>query len=465
MITSNSKFKPWCWPLHWQILLGLIIGGGVGSLMANSAIDATVASGDKPIDVVRNTGLFTTAALIGELFLSGLKMIVLPLVPASIILAVASLSGAGLGRLGLKTLVYYMATSLVAILIGLALVNAIQPGTDSQDRGILVGKDVAAAFGSETATLQAKTEGHSGSSFLNVFRKMVPSNLVSAANEGNLLGLIIVSLVVGGLLGKIDTGPAATVKSFVDGVYQLSLRGVELLLKFAPIGVGALIFCAVAENQALLGPENRFNSAAQGVALFAGVVFAALLFHFLVLLPLLMIFVGRFNPIKHYRAMAPALLTAFSTASSSATLGVTMDCVERRGGISNRVAGFTLPLGATVNMDGTALYECVAAMFLCQAMGVELTIGQQFFVVLTALLTSVGVAGIPSASLVAIVVILQSLETQLSAGGTNVALVAAIPILLVFDRPLDMCRTAVNVFSDSVGAAIIAKSEGEPIYK
>jgi proton glutamate symport protein len=446
--------------LHWQILLGLIIGGLAGSMVAHSAMDSAGAN-VKPIDTVRGSGLFTTIKLIGELFLNGLKMIVLPLVPSSIVLAVASLSGAGIGRLGLKTLTYYMATSLIAILVGLALVNAISPGTDSQGRGILVGKDVATSFGDETSTLEAKTGDHTGSSFLNVFRKMVPPNIISAANEGNLLGLIVISLIAGGLLGKIESGPSATVKSFIEGVYQLSLRGVEFLLKFAPIGVGALIFCAVAENQALLGPENRFDSAARGVVIFAGVAFAALLLHFLVLLPLLMLFVGRFNPIKHYRAMAPALLTAFSTASSSATLGVTMDCVEKRGGISNRVAGFTLPLGATVNMDGTALYECVAAMFLCQAMGVELSAGQQFFVVLTALLTSVGVAGVPSASLVAIVVILRSLETQL---GIN-TLVVAIPVLLVFDRPLDMCRTAVNVFSDSVGAALIAKSEGEPIYK
>jgi Na+/H+-dicarboxylate symporter len=156
-------------------------------------------------------------------------------------------------------------------------------------------------------------------------------------------------------------------------------------------------------------------------------------------------------------------MTAFSTASSSATLPLTMECVEDRAGVSNKTASFVLPLGATVNMDGTALYECVAAIFICQAFGVDLSLAQQFMIVVTALLTSVGVAGVPAASLVAIVVILQAVQAQLPTGTLpeGVALVTGLGLLLVFDRPLDMCRTAVNIFSDSVGAVTIAKSEGE----
>jgi Na+/H+-dicarboxylate symporter len=180
-------------------------------------------------------------------------------------------------------------------------------------------------------------------------------------------------------------------------------------------------------------------------------VLAALAVHFLVVLPLLLWFVGRVNPLRHYQAMAPALLTAFSTASSSATLPVSMDCVERRAGVSNRTSSFVLPLGATVNMDGTALYECVAAMFIAQAYGLELGFAEQFTVVLVALLTSIGVAGIPAASLVAITIILTAIGLPVEAVG----------LILAVDRVLDMCRTSVNIFSDSCGAVLIGRLEGE----
>jgi len=165
------------------------------------------------------------------------------------------------------------------------------------------------------------------------------------------------------------------------------------------------------------------------------------------------------NPFRHYHAMAPALMTAFSTASSAATLPVTLECVEKRAGVSRKTSSFVLPLGATVNMDGTALYECVAAIFICQAFGVELTFGQQFMIVVTALLTSIGVAGVPAASLVAIIVILQAVQAQLPPDAP--ALILGLGLLFVFDRPLDMCRTAVNIFGDSCGAVVIGKSEGE----
>jgi Na+/H+-dicarboxylate symporter len=180
-------------------------------------------------------------------------------------------------------------------------------------------------------------------------------------------------------------------------------------------------------------------------------VLGALAIHFLVVLPILLAVVGRVSPTRHYRAMSAALLTAFSTASSSATLPVTMECVEEGAGVSNKTTSFVLPLGATVNMDGTALYECVAAMFIAQAYGLELSIAQQFSVVLIALFTSIGVAGIPAASLVAITIILAAIGLPLEAVG----------LILAVDRVLDMCRTSVNVFSDSCGAVIIGRLEGE----
>ena len=220
------------------------------------------------------------------------------------------------------------------------------------------------------------------------------------------------------------------------------LRITDLVMLFAPIGVFALVAKVVA--------TTGLDSFRQ-LALFFVTVVAGLAVHTFVVLPLLLRFVGRVNPLRHYQAMAPAMLTAFSTASSSATLPLTMECVEKRAGVSNRTSSFVLPLGATVNMDGTALYECVAAMFIAQWYGVQLGFAAQFTVVLLALMTSIGVAGIPAASLVAIVIVLNAVG--LPAEG--------IGLILAVDRVLDMCRTSVNIFSDSCGAVIIARSEGE----
>ncbi len=220
------------------------------------------------------------------------------------------------------------------------------------------------------------------------------------------------------------------------------MRITDLIMRFAPLGVFALVARTVMDTGlAAFGP----------LALFVLTVVLALGVHFLVVLPLLLYFIGGVSPLRHYQAMGAALLTAFSTASSSATLPVTMECVEKNAGVSNKISSFVLPLGATVNMDGTALYECVAALFIAQAYGIELSMGTQFLVVLLALLTSIGVAGIPAASLVAIAIILGAVGLPLEGTG----------LILAVDRILDMLRTAVNVFSDSCGAVIIARSEGE----
>jgi len=221
------------------------------------------------------------------------------------------------------------------------------------------------------------------------------------------------------------------------------MRITDLVLRIAPIGVFALVAKVVSESGL---------DAFRPLAGFMLTVVLALAFHLLVTLPLILRFIAGVNPIRHYRAMLPALLTAFSTASSSATVPVTMECIEKGAGVSNRTASFVLPLGATVNMDGTALYEGVVALFIAQLYGVDLSLMQQLTVLLLALMTSVGVAGIPAASLVAITLILTSLGLPLEAMG----------LILAVDRVLDMSRTAVNVFSDSVGAVVIARSEGEP---
>ncbi len=472
-ISSGIPWRPWRWALHWQILLALVLGSGVGYLLGlwavGAATGAAVSGGDSisslAVSQVKASWLYLMADLVGDLFIAGLRVIIVPLVTTSIILAVAGLgAGRGFGRLGGKTLLYYLTTTLAAILIGLTLVNLVQPGVNHEGRGILQGRDLA-AFADVQRVVESRPGGRQATDFLDVFREMIPSNIIEAAAGDRLLGLITVSLVVGFFLAR-STGPARdTLLRFVQGVYDLTLRVTDLVLQLAPVGVLGLIMATVAEQYAKLAPDQRFGDFVTGIALFACVALGALLLHLLGTMPLILAGIARVNPLRHYRAMAPALITAFSTASSSATLPLTMDCVEKRAGVSNRVTSFVLPLGATVNMDGTALYECVAAIFICQAFGVHLGFAQQFMIVLAALLTSIGVAGVPAASLVAIIIILQAVQHGLPAGvlPDGVLLTGGLGLLFVFDRPLDMVRTAVNIFSDSVGAVTIARSEGESV--
>ncbi|MDH5396153.1 MAG: dicarboxylate/amino acid:cation symporter, partial [Gammaproteobacteria bacterium] len=220
----------------------------------------------------------------------------------------------------------------------------------------------------------------------------------------------------------------------------------DVIMKFAPIGVFALVAKVIAGMD-----DGEIFNLASALGWFFLTVILALMVHTFIILPLLLKFVARVSPVRHFQAMSPALVTAFSTASSSATLPLTMECVEKNAGVSNKTSSFVLPLGATVNMDGTALYECVAAMFIAQAYGIELSFTVQFTIVLIALLTSIGVAGIPAASLVAITIILSVIGLPVEALG----------LILAVDRILDMFRTAVNIFSDSCGAVIIGRLEGE----
>lgn len=465
-----NTLRIWNWPLHYQILLGMVIGALIGWVMGMNAVAAIPEGTERALrgrvagGIVTQSTLFFVAHMIGQMFLDGLRLIIVPIVTSAIILAVVNIgSGKHFGRLGGKTLFYYFATSTIAILIGLTLVNVFKPGIDHEGRAILVGQDLS-AFADDQAAIErraADPEGHlrTGWDFLNVFRQMVPGNLFAAAVENQLLGLIVVSLVIGFFLARSASDGSRTVIRFTEGVYEITLKITDLVLRLAPIGVLALLLTTVAEQYARLYPDARFATFITGILTFAAVTVAALALHFLGVMPMILRFIAGVNPIRHYQAMAPALVTAFSTASSAATLPVTMDCVERRAGVSNRTTGFVLPLGATVNMDGTALYECVAAVFICQAFGIELTAAQQFMIVVVALLTSVGVAGVPAASLVAIIVILQAVQAQLPPEAP--LLIAGLGMLFVFDRPLDMCRTAVNVFGDSCGAVVIARTEGE----
>ena len=411
--------------LHWQIIIALVLAVIAGSITGQ----------DMGIGSFKFYDLY---AFVGTLFLNALKMLIVPLIASSIIIGIAGISGHhGLGRMGGKTILYYMATSLIAILIGLTVVNIMSPGVvDGQPAKEMIG------LSGDVEEIKSKVEGKSAGDVAEVFLRMVPTNIVAAAANGQMLGLIFFSLLFGFFMTKIDHPGAATIYNFWDAVYNVMMLITDWVMKFAPIGVFALVAKVVA--------STGFD-AFKPLALFFSSVVIALAIHFFIVMPLLLKYIARVNPLRHYRAMAPALLTAFSTSSSSATLPLTLECVEKNAGVSNKTSSFVLPLGATINMDGTALYECVAAMFIAQAYGLELGFVEQFTIVMVALLTSIGVAGIPAASLVAISIILATIGLPIEGIG----------LILAVDRVLDMCRTTVNVFSDSCGAVIIGKSEGE----
>ena len=281
----------------------------------------------------------------------------------------------------------------------------------------------------------------------DIFKRMIPENIFAAfSDNGQMLALIFVSLLVAFGLIHIGQESGKVLLGFFRGLNDLMILVTNWIMLFAPIGVFGLVTATVATFGFDLIKD---------IWVYALVVVGSLLLHMFVVLPVLLKVLGGVSPLKHLGAMRNALLTAFSTASSSATLPLTLRAVQENAGVSKRVGSFVLPLGATVNMDGTALYECVAVIFVAQLLGIEMTFTAQFMVVALALLTSIGVAGIPSASLVAILVIMNNVNIT---GGE-----AFVGLLLAVDRPLDMTRTAVNIFSDSCGAVIIAKSEGEDL--
>ena len=420
--------------LHWQILIAIGLAVLVGSLVKSGTTDEFAPN----IFGVPFVAIFD---YIGTLFLNGLKMIIVPLITSSIIVGVAGIgSGGNLGALGGKTLLFYATTTLAAILVGLVIINVAQPGiANGQPAGDML------ALEADTTDISARVEGKGVGDVAEVFKRMVPPNIVKAAAEGQMLGLIFFAILFGYFMTHLAHQYAEPLFNFWNGVFHVMMSMTEWIMKFAPIGV----FGLVAEVMATAG-----FSAAKPLAIFALCVVLALGFHAFGTLPFLLRFVGKVKPYKTLAAASPAMLTAFSTASSSATLPVTMDCAEDNIGVSNKVSSFVLPLGATVNMNGTALYECAAAIFLAQAYGLDLTFGQQFAVVVIALLTSIGVAGVPSASLVAIAIILAAIGLPMEAIG----------VLMVFDRLLDMCRTSINVWGDACCATIVARLSGEKTH-
>jgi len=359
-------------------------------------------------------------------------MVIVPLILTSIISGVASVgSGKTIGRLFSKTLGFYVLSSLLAILVGLVLVNLVGPGR---------GANIAAVTPAQLPTLATP------SSPVQLILDIVPSNFFQAAAAGDMLAVIFFSIVFGASITALPDGPQKSLRELIENLFQVMMVLTHGIIRFLPIGVFALITRMVATTGL---------DAFRPLALYAITIAAGITVHMFLTLPLMLMLLGRINPRIHFANMRAPLLVAFSTSSSAATLPVTIEAVETKVGVSNKVTSFVLPMGATINMDGTALFECVGVLFIAQVLGFELGAVQQTIVVLTALLASIGAAAIPSAGLVVIFIVLESVGLR----GPEVDLIVG--SMLAIDRPLDMYRTAVNIFSDSCGAAIIARSEGE----
>lgn len=407
--------------LHWQIAIAM------GLAVVTGLFLPTNLGGVAP---------FAVLAFLGKLFLQALQMLVVPLIVSAVISAIAKLGGEqALGRLGLKTLIYYTATTMIAVVIGLTVSNILQPGKVSPE----VSEAMIAAAKTSSSEVAEKIGERGASDIWGILQRMIPTNIFDAASKNSeMLALIFFSILFGFFITRLPETRREGMVTWWENIYEVMVLIADFVIRFTPYGVFALVASTISQTgAAAFIPLLKF---------FFGVIFALGL-HMFVALPLILLAFG-ISPARHFRTMAPALLTAFSTASSAATLPLTMGCLEK-GGVPRRICGFTIPLGATVNMDGTALYECAVVLFVAQIYGIQLGLSEQIMVVVLALLTSIGVAGIPAASMVAIVVILGAVGLPPEAIG----------IVLAVDRVLDMCRTTVNVFGDSTAAAVIAKTE------
>jgi len=428
--TRSVSWKPWHWALYWQILLALVLGVGAGLLWGREAV---WPGGFRP---------YALYDFLGQTFLRALRMVIVPLIIGSIITGVASVGASrNLSRLFGKTFGWYITTSLLAILTGLILVNLVQPG-------LVDGEPVGTRLGLEALPeeLADGLSGRGAADLVGIIQRMIPTNPLDAAARGEMLPLIFFCLLYGIALTLLTERQRQAQLPFFESLFAAMMKITSWVIAVAPVGIFGLMAKIIANSGfAAFGPLARYGMT----------VLAALMLHAVVTLPLLLWLVARLPGYRHARIMAPALLTAFSTRSSSATLPLTLTRVEKGAGVSNRISSFVLPLGATINMDGTALYECVAALFIAQAYGVSLGIGAQVIVVLTALLASIGAAGIPAAGLVMISIILDAVGLPLE----------GVALILAIDPVLDMCRTCVNVWSDSCGAVAIAHSEGEIVLR
>ena len=401
-------------PLHFQIIITLIAGGFFGYFFP----DATIYTN-----------------WIGVIFLRALNMIIIPLILCSITTGVASVGNSGnLGRLGLKTMSYYVLSTLAAIVTGFVLVTTIKPG-------------VGAELGFKMPVDElSKVSDSFGQTLINI----IPTNIFESLMQGQMLAIIFFAILFGFFITKVDEKPRILITDVFNAALDVIMKITLFIIRFTPLGIFSITAKVIAQQ---IHMGNEISEVISRLGLYFITVLLGLVIHGFITLPLSVKLLGRANPIKHMKNMTTPLLTAFSTSSSNATLPLTMKAVEFEDGVSNKIASFTLPLGATVNMNGTALYECVAVMFIAQAYGINLTFGQQIIVIFTALLAAIGSAGIPMAGLVMMTVVLKAVGLPLEGIG----------LILAVDRILDMFRTTVNVYGDTCCAVIIAKSEGEKL--
>ena len=406
--------------LHWQILIAMAIGIVIGGLFQYSGTDLS------------QSNAYAIITSLGTIFVRLLKMIIVPLIFTSIITGVAGIGdGSKLGRLGVKTLLYYITTSLFAIVIGLTLTNLIQPG---------VGVNLPTADSFDASKLN--TPG----SPAEILIRMIPLNPISAAAKGDMLGLIFFAIFLGAAITQLKGNHKSQLTSFFESLFQAIMRMTEIIIKFAPIGVLGLITKTVA--------TSGFEMFA-AVGIYMLTIATGLSIHILVVLPFIFFLLTRINPIIHFKAMASAMATAFSTSSSSATLPVTMRCVRENAGVSNETSSFVLPMGATVNMDGTALYVGIVSVFAAQAFDIPLSLTDYLLIAGSTTLVSVGTAAVPGAS----IFLMSAVMDTIGMAPEQIGLV--IGFIFAIDRPLDMLRTSVNVAGDLSVSTAVANWEGE----
>ncbi|MCB9730485.1 MAG: dicarboxylate/amino acid:cation symporter [Deltaproteobacteria bacterium] len=379
-------------------------------------------------------GQMASVFWVGEFFLRSLKMIIVPLVMFSMVSGITALGDVrNLGRIGVRTLAFFGLTTLAAVALGTVLVAVLQPGA---------GLDVIAG------AVPERVASKESIGFADIILGFVSNNIIESMAEMQLLPLIVFSLVLGGVLTTMGER-GRPMAAFCESGNEAMMKIVHLVMLLAPVGIFGLVAGrfgkAVAE-----GGMDAFWAQLSAVGYYMFVVLLGLGIHGFIVLPLVLWATTRRNPLSYMRGMLPALLTAFSTASSSATLPVTLESVEEENGVDSRVANFVIPLGATVNMNGTALYEAVAVIFIAQALGIDLSFGQMLLVVITAALSAIGAAGIPEAGLVTMVIVLRAVDLPL----------AGVEMILAVDWLLDRFRTSINVWGDAVGAAVVAEAGG-----
>jgi len=403
MSQSNTTYLLARVPLWQQILVGLVLGVVVGMLFKS------LAQGLAPV---------------GALFLNAIKMLIVPLVFVSLVAGITAMSdSAKLGRISVKTIAIYLISTAFAVSIGLAFGTLFSPGE---------GMNMVAS---------GSAEAKQAPSLVQILVGLVPTNPVMAFAEGNILQIIVFAIALGVSMNLIGEKAAPVVKLF-DSLAEVFYKLTDLVMRFAPIGVFALIAGVVASH----GIEVLLPLA--GVI---GVIYLASIAHMVLVYGGLIGGLARLSPLRFFRGIAPALAVAFSTSSSSGTLPVSIECARKNLGVSQGVAGFVLPVGATINMDGTAIYQGVLALFIAQAFGIDLNAGQYLMIILTATLASVGTAGVPGAGLIMLGLVLTSVGLPLE----GVALIAGI------DRILDMARTTVNVAGDLMTTTLVGSSEKE----